>query len=294
MVKFLSMNQKLIITLLKWTCFFIFLGRAYQFIFWDAPFRSVLWDQELMSPIVEGIFNISWQDYATSLSNDDFIQSCIKINGYYYLLCAVSCLIIKPNSYSVLHWIIGFGTVLLVILALLQTKSKFYVFAMFFEHAIQFGIPFLLLYYLKHLSFQKLINPLKILTALTFLCHGLYALGVFFPLPANFVTMTINILRTSEDTTKHLLFIAAILDFVIVVGLFIPKISKQVLLYAVFWGFITALARVWSELVYTDFLLVMHQSLYETVFRFSHGLIPLLLYFLIKMQSVKPIDLQAS
>ena len=294
MVKFLSMNQKLIITLLKWTCFFIFLGRAYQFIFWDAPFRSVLWDQELMSPIVEGIFNISWQDYATSLSNDDFIQSCIKINGYYYLLCAVSCLIIKPNSYSVLHWIIGFGTVLLVILALLQTKSKFYVFAMFFEHAIQFGTPFLLLYYLKHLSFQKLINPLKILTALTFLCHGLYALGVFFPLPANFVTMTINILRTSEDTTKHLLFIAAILDFVIVVGLFIPKISKQVLLYAVFWGFITALARVWSELVYTDFLLVMHQSLYETVFRFSHGLIPLLLYFLIKMQSVKPIDLQAS
>jgi hypothetical protein len=279
------MNQKLLLRLLKWTCFFIFIGRAYQFLFWDAPFRTILWDQELLTPIIEGFFNVSWQDYVTSLNNDSYIQNSIKANGVFYAVCATLCLIVNDKSSRLIKGIIFLGGILLICLALLQTKSKFYVFAMFFEHAIQFCSPFLLLYALKGDSLKKLIRPLKIVIALTFLCHGLYALGLFFPLPANFVTMTINILGTNEETTKTLLFIAALLDFVIVIGVFNPKLIKPVLLYAIFWGFLTAFARVWSELVYSFSLVTLHQALYETIFRWSHGLIPLVLYLILKDKS---------
>ncbi|PSG88622.1 hypothetical protein [Aurantibacter aestuarii] len=286
------MSQQLVLNVLKWTCFFIFAGRAYQFLFWDAPFRSVLWDQDLLSPIVEGIFNIPWKDYVTSLQHDSYIQNSIRLNGVFYALCAFLSLIVQQNSSKIVKGIIFSGGTLLVILALLQTKSKFYVFAMFFEHAIQFGSPFLLLFYLKHFSVTRLIQPLKLMIALTFLCHGLYALGYFFPLPANFVTMTMNILGTDEPTTKTLLFVAALLDFVIVIGIYMPQLTKYVLAYAVFWGFITAFARIWSELVYSSALITIHQTLYETIFRLSHGLIPLLYYIILKktqQETYKPL-----
>jgi len=266
----------------KLSVFFVFIGRAYQFIFWDAPFRSFLWDQKLLEPLIKGVFNMEWNNYVTSLTIDNYIQTAIKINGFYFLLCAILSLIIKKSSPKLIKYLLGFGGVLLVILALLITKSKFYVFAMFFEHSIQFGTPFLLLAYLKNNNILKLKLVLKILIALTFLCHGLYALGSIFPLPANFVTMTINILGTSEDTSKTLLIIAAVLDFVIAIGVFIPRIAKQVLLYAIFWGFITAFARVINGLHYSVSWLSLHQYLYETIFRLAHGIIPLLLYLIIK------------
>ncbi len=275
------MKNSFVIKLFKITTFFVFTGRAYQLIFWDAPYRSLLWDQKLISPILE-FFNFDWQSYAISLENDFYIQCLIQLNGVFFLICAILCVIVKSSSLKIIKTSLIFGGFLLVFLALLEAKSKSYIFTMFFEHTIQFSLPFIMLYYLKYKQLCKLITPLKVIIALTFLCHGLYALGTLLPLPASFVTITMTILGTTEETSIRLLFIAAILDFSIVIGLFITKIDKYILLYAFFWGLVTAFARTWSALIHSFSLLTFHQTFYETVFRLSHGLVPLILYYILK------------
>jgi len=52
----------------------VFLGRAYQHLFWDAPFRTLLWDQEWMEGIVKGVLGMQWDDYITNISIDESIQ----------------------------------------------------------------------------------------------------------------------------------------------------------------------------------------------------------------------------
>lgn len=273
------MSKKSIVFLLKLSCFCVFIGRAYEHLFWDAPFRSLLWDQKLLSPIVEGIFNTSWRDYVTSSTADVVIQNLMKINGAFYAICAIVSLFINANSKKIFKIILFAGGVLLFLLALLLTKSKFYHISMFFEHSIQFGAPFVLLYLFKEKqNVAKLIMPLKVITALAFISHGVYALGTVYPLPANFVTMTLNILPVSENSAKSLLYVAGLLDFVAAVLIFVPKVSRIALLYAAFWGIATALARIISGLTYDVSLLTLHQYLFATVYRIPHGLIPLICF----------------
>ena len=66
------------------------------------------------------------------------------------------------------------------------------------------------------------------------------------------------------------------LDFVVSVLIFFPPpIAKPALLYAIFWGLVTAVARIWSNLD-MDFLIAsLHQNLFECLYRFPHFLIPL-------------------
>ncbi|EGV42424.1 hypothetical protein BZARG_2291 [Bizionia argentinensis JUB59] len=269
------MSKKNIIFLLKISCFFIFIGRAYQHLFWDAPFRSLLWDQKLLSPIVEGVFNISWRDYVTDLDGDNLIQNVIKLNGLFYFICALISLFIEESSKKVYKIMLFIGGLLLLLLSLLLTKSEFYHISMFFEHTIQFGSPFILLYLfkVKH-DLNKLIIPLKVIIAVAFISHGVYAIGTIYPLPANFVTMSLNILPVTENLAKELLFTAGILDFIVAILIFVPKTSRIALVYAAFWGVITALARVISGLTYEVSFLTLHQYLFETIYRTAHGIIP--------------------
>lgn len=279
------MNTKTITLFLKISCFFIFIGRAYQHLFWDAPFRSLLWDQNLLEPIIDGIFNLSWNDYVTSLEVDNYIQQAIKITGILYIICAILILVIHQHSKQWIKNIICIGGINLVLLSLLITKDKFYHLAMFFEHSIQFCLPFVLLYFLKNKNRYRLQSILKIILALAFVCHGLYAIGALYPLPANFVTMTLNILPIDEPTAKLLLLVMGIIDFVIAIGVFVPKIAKPFLIYATFWGIATALARLISPLTYGFSLDIFHQYLYLVLYRIPHGLVPLL----ILLVSLKPL-----
>ncbi|SEE03982.1 hypothetical protein SAMN04487765_1190 [Tenacibaculum sp. MAR_2010_89] len=272
------MNRTTLLNFLKISTFFIFSGRAYQHLFWDAPYRSVFWDQQLLEPIINFVFNTSWQSYVTNLNTDHAIQFLTKSIGGLYTVCAIISLTITETSKKWQLTILKLGAVSIVVLAMLITKNKFYHLIMFFEHAIQFGVPIALIYYLKTRNIHQLIFKLKIFIALAFTCHGMYAIGVFYPLPGNFVTMTLNILPITETSAKNLLFIAGIIDFIIAIGLFIPKVAKTMLLYACFWGFITAFARIISGLSYDVSLSIMHQYMYLVLYRIPHGLIPLLVY----------------
>ena len=68
---------------------------------------------------------------------------------------------------------------------------------------------------------------------------------------------------------------------------YFKKTLKVTAIYAVFWGFLTALARVVANYS-TDFPLeTLHQYGFETVVRLCHGLGPLLILFLLNKQSLK-------
>ena len=273
------MSKNNIVFLLKLSCFCVFIGRAYEHLFWDAPFRSLLWDQKLLSPIVEGVFQTSWRDYVTSSFADNAIQTIMKINGIFYAICAIVSVRIRENSKKIFKVILFTGGVFLFLLSLLLTKSKFYHITMFFEHSIQFGAPFVLLFLFKmKQDFSKIMMPLKVITALVFVSHGVYAIGSIYPLPGDFVTMSLNILPITEDLAKSFLYVAGILDFITAILIFVPKVSHFALLYAAFWGIVTAFARVLSGLTYDVSLLTLHQYLFSTVYRIPHGLIPFICF----------------
>ncbi|WP_378184117.1 DoxX-like family protein [Aquimarina sp. SS2-1] len=271
------MKRDQIQLLLKFSVFFIFMGRAWQHLFWDAPYRTFFWDESLLKPIIEGLFQTPWQEYATSKKTDQIIQIGIKINGMLYLISGIASLIIKKTNFRLYRLPILLGGVSLVILTLLMTKEKFYHVAQFFEHSIQFGLPFMLLYsYSNKIKTNRFIVSLKVLTAVTFFSHGLYAFG-FYPVPGKFIDMTIHIFGFSESTAIAFLYVAGLLDFIIAVLIFIPKINTYALWYAVLWGLLTAFARLVANFYWEFPLQSVHQNLYEVLYRLPHGLTPLLI-----------------
>jgi hypothetical protein len=270
---FVTMKQT---NLLKVSVFLIFLGRAWQHLFWDAPYRTFFWDESLLKPVVENWFGIQWMDYVTSPNTDNFIQTFIQCNGFLYLLAAICSLLISNANKKLFRVPILIGAISLVILSVLLAKEKFYHIAQFFEHSIQFGLPFVFLYTFSE-NYEKLrmYFVLKVLIAVTFFSHGLYAFGAY-PVPGKFVDMVINIFGCSESFAITFLYVAGILDFVLAVLIFIPKLSKYALVYAVVWGLLTAFARLIANFYWEFPLQTLHQNLHEVVYRLPHGLTPLM------------------
>ncbi|APD07709.1 hypothetical protein UJ101_02208 [Flavobacteriaceae bacterium UJ101] len=261
----------------------IFLGRAWQFIRWDAPFRTLLWDEKLMSGLVEKIGFESWTAYVTSSHVNDLIQTVITWNGYYFVLCAIAVMFYK-YSLRGLKYIIYFGVFLLAILFMLETKERFYEMGMFFEHSVQLMTPLFFIWAVNETVHRnRLLFIMKCTMALCFTCHALYALGFPYFRPGIFVDMTINTFHISEKGAIHFLNTMGVLDIIASIALFFRKTEKIALYYMIAWGFISALDRTYAfyypQLPINEFL---GQYLHTTIYRLGHGLVPLAMYFLIK------------
>ncbi|KIX20014.1 hypothetical protein SY27_15980 [Flavobacterium sp. 316] len=274
------MNSKTIF-LLKLSVFTVFLARAYQHIFWDVPYRAILWYENLMSPVL-GLFNIEWSEFVNDTSVDTKIQFIIKGIGFLYLMAAICVFFLQENSNKFIKGLIKGIAFWQFIVVFLFTKESFFHIGQYFEHSLQLGLPFLLLYaYSKSFSLSRGILILKWLVGITFLCHGLYAFG-FYPVPGNFIDMTISILNISEDNARLFLWIVGIIDFLILPLLFINRIAKEVAVYAVLWGFLTAFARIVANFSIDFPLDTLHQYGFETVVRLCHGIAPLLIVLWLK------------
>lgn len=286
-------DTKVIFYLKLCTCL-IFIGRAYQYIFFDAPFRVFFWDEGLLKPIMESFFDISWHDYATNLKVDYWIGIATKVNGFLFILAALCCFFISKVNRKLLKFPIYIAVFFIVILGFLALKDRFYQFAQFFEYGIQIGVPLALLYTLKaNYDSQKLIVFLKVVVSITFFAHGLYAIG-YYPIPGHFVDMTINSLGVQEDIAIKILYVAGILDLLIAVLIFVPKASKYALLYAFIWGILTALARIVSD-YNSDFIShSLHQLGYKVLFRLPNGIIPLFILIYTTSPNGNPFKLHYS
>ncbi len=276
-----ALKNKLIL-LLQIATVCLFLGRAWQHLAWDAPFRTLLWDEELMKGLVESIGSTSWEEYITSPRTDEQTQGVIKGFGWFYLLCAIMAVFIKKLNRiaGVFMWL---GSISLIILAMLYCKERFYSIGQFLEYTLQFSSPLFLYFAVKdRFSKPRLLFYMKLAIALTFICHGLYAIG-YYPRPGYFTEMTMNILGVEEGTAIQLLKVAGVLDFGICLILFLPnRIAKWIILYAIVWGFFTTIARVWSYVEIDYFMQTMKQWMHETIYRVPHFMVPAVLYLWIK------------
>ncbi len=269
-------NKLDIFRLLQFAVFAVFVGRAWQHLFWDAPYRELFWDPFFMKWFIEGFTSLSWEDYVTHPRGDIWFQWLVIIQGLFYAVCGVLTLFVKKLP-AWARIILLVGAANLVFLALLYLKDRFYHIGQFFEFSLQFGSPIFLYYLLKHGVTSKLKIWIKIAIALTFICHGLYAVA-YYPRPLTFMTMTQNILGLDGVGTAYFLKYAGVLDFLVAVGVFLPnKWSRPFLAYAVFWGFLTSIARIVGNF-YWDFPMEsLNQWVFEAVYRFPHFLLPLVL-----------------
>ncbi|MDO5968274.1 hypothetical protein Q4Q35_00500 [Flavivirga aquimarina] len=281
------LKQIHIIFYLKLAAVVVFVGRGYQYLFFGAPFRSLLWDESLLQPIVDTFFNSSWNEYATSIKVDKWISFSIMINGIVLFLGALASVFIKESNRKFLKFPILLGGISLGFLAFLTMKENSYQVAQFFELSIQIGVPFLLLYVTRpNMSFQFFMIVLKLLVSLTFIAHGLYAIG-YYEIPGHFIDMTINSFGITENRAVLIMKIAGTLDFLVAILIFIPKVSKYALIYAVIWGTLTALARFVAAYNPQFIAASFHQTVYLVCYRLSHGIIPLLILVIQKKQAQK-------
>ncbi len=260
----------------------VFWGRAWQHLFWDAPYRTLLWDEVWMSGLVEFVFGMSWEDYVTSTPVDQGIQTSIRISGWIYAFAGLAVIFIRKLG----RWsriIIWLGFINLIFLSLLYFKERFFALGQFFEYSLQMLAPFLVLYLADKNSIgTRFVLLLKWAIVLTFTCHGLYAVG-YYPRPVHFQEMVMNILPVQERGAIQFLNVAGILDFVLSIMLFLPWKRWQMigLGYAIFWGFFTSIARVWAFVHWDFFASGMHQWWFQTVYRFPHFLIPLVVLLML-------------
>jgi hypothetical protein len=275
------MKNKVII-LLQIATVCVFLGRAWQHLFFDAPFRELLWDPRWMQWFIEHFTPMSWQEYVTHPDGDVWIQRLIKAHGIFYVICALVAAFISqlPQQFRVLLWL---GTFSLAFLGLLYLKEYFFHAGQFFEYCLQFGSPvFLCLAIDRNQISSKLVFWMKVATAATFLCHGLYAVG-YYPRPGLFLSMTMKILGIQNEAAVVFLNVAGWLDFVVAIGIFLPiKTARAFLSYAAFWGLATSVARVWGNFYWQFPSESLYYWTHEMVMRLPHFLIPLalsLMYF---------------
>jgi len=266
-------------TILRLATVLLFAGRAWQHLFWDAPFRALLWDQDIMEGIILSLRGGTWQEFVTSENTDRFIRILTLSFGFFYSVMAMLSLFVSKGMRK-LTWLYVLSSFFLAFLAFLYCKEKFYHMGQFFEYAIQILLPVLFIYRTTgRIEPSKLTLFLKVATALTFSAHGLYAIG-FYPQPGVFIDMAIQIFNMSEPHVKIFLKVAGVLDFVISILIFIPRVSKYALLYAVVWGGLTALARTWAYFELDFIMQSLHQHLYQTLYRVPHMLVPLAALFI--------------
>lgn len=113
----------------------------------------------------------------------------------------------------------------------------------------------------------------RVCLALTFFAHGMEALGHhprFIDLMSG-SWYRVSALWLAEDTAKIILTIIGVIDILCALLILVPKWTKWIGGYMVFWGCITALSRMTE---------MGSPGLAATLLRASHGLLPLALWLL--------------
>jgi hypothetical protein len=156
---------------------------------------------------------------------------------------------------------------------LLQVATQGFRLPDLMEHTLGWASPWLLL--LAASGHQAWPLLARIAVALTFTGHGLFALGWPWPLPPHFGYMTTRITGLTPEGAQWLLRLAGSLDLLVSVGIFMPRLAKPALVYAIIWGGLTALARPTAYVLWPSFWPDLHRWGMEMAWRLPHALVPL-------------------
>ncbi len=264
--------------LLLYSALALLIGRGWEHLFWEPPYRSFLWSERFFQPIIEGILGLSWDAYVKSARVYYITQSLIRIIGIIILMGAATLIFHKRIWTHRLKFLIPLSTFFLFLLTLCFWKTQFFRMGQLVEYGLQLWTPLLAYFvFFRKDTIESWATFTKIMIALTFVGHGLYAVG-YYPVPGNFIDMLILGIGISEENARTFLFIAGVMDFLISGLIFYPRYARQALLYAAVWGGLTALARVWAYFDPNLFWASLHQWTFETLHRLPHCLTPLVLY----------------
>lgn len=267
----------------------VLIGRGIFLLLWDVPYRAILWDERLLSSMINRFGH--WESWVSSPLLDQIIEAFVRFQGISLIICAVLAF---TSWKKVFHAFLLLSSFHLFLMAIAGYWHSHFQVGYFFEYTLQMMTP--LCFYLWRSEKQKLAKNLLLASiGLTFFAHGLYALG-YYQTPGRFVDMLLATFSFKESTALVILKGAGTFDVILFIvifsGLFLKnRLSLNALpsflLLAAFWGLATASAR-WIAYVEWDFL---GQSLLawgpEVVFRLVHGLAPLMLYMIFKLEQKK-------
>lgn len=238
----------------------------------DHPLLKILWNEEhhqATSPVVSAM-------------------------GILLMLLAVTPWLIRSFKWSAIGLVIA--SALLFVDALCRFYEKDLSVAMLVEMSLQWVTPLALFWAIRWSNRGQewnqrgslyWIGAMTVAIALTFIGHGWFAIG-FSPVPPNFLSMTMELLRCSETFARHFLQVVGFLDFIAAIALFLPVTRKAGLLYMIVWGGATALARLLTIVDSSEDRFAIDQALAETLVRTSHWMMPLLVYCLVKQICKSP------
>lgn len=257
----------------------LLLSRAWQYLYWGSPLRAVFWDEDLFSSFIER-FGWTWSAWVGSPQAEQYVEHMTNALGIGFLIAAIGVPLFARRP-KASRWLLVAGGLLCLLHALLDTKANFIRIGHFAELSLQWMSPLLLAYlaYANHATTRFLLW-VKIAIALTFIGHGLYAWG-YYPVPGHFQQMMISGFGVNNQQALFLLKLAGALDFIAALFLFIPnrKWALIGLYYIIVWGFLTALARIWSHLFLTTSQDILVYWLPEASLRTVHFLVPLALLY---------------
>lgn len=303
------MNKHLLLTrLLRISCFIFLFSRGFLYTFHDSPWRSLLWLEDLMRPLVE-FLGSSWKVYANT--SDPYILQFENCLGMAMMGTAFCFLFIQPDRtispekdsgikpagrQRSQQWqrglIAGAGifTMMHMLLVFLGHNREF---NMIPEYLLQGLTPWIFLALLKYMpenkeDYWKDTSPtfnlfLRIAVAACFLGHGLYASGIPYQ-PATFNRMLSKALSIDFETAAILVKGIGIIDIVLAILVFIKPLEKVTLGHMAFWGLVTAGSRVVCYVIIPWKLSNINPWLLETTVRIPHGALPLAMLMLLQVR----------
>ncbi len=244
---------------------------------WDSPIRTLVWQEDWWTSILENRFDLTWAEFASV--SDPWITQGLAIFGILLILGGLLTWFVSFKCCPWLRWLLLPLTILLVIDSIARWVNSDYDFGMAIEHALQMFSPVAL--FLATAPKPKLKRwsiLVSIAAACTFMGHGFYAAGIH-PVPLSYQTMTMVILGVSQGTALILLSIAGWLDIIFAIGIFFRPTRLISLFYLVGWGAATAAARVVAHFNLEATTWALNPWAFETLVRISHWMLPLLLLF---------------
>lgn len=272
-------RQHRFLFLLQTAAFLTLAGYAWLCWTGKSPLSVLYWNEQWLRGAVSSLSGMSWEAYLASPATSRFWSGVEWGMGLALSLAAVSAWIAQAKPRLAAPFLLS-GFLLVLLFSILYGFDKIFFWVQMPEYALQWGAPLFLAVWLSAKSQARVVRGLRIVAAVTFAAHGLYALNIA-PRPGSFIEMTMSILHVSQSTAGHILTVAGALDWAaaLLILLPFPRWQKAALIYMVLWGLLTTLAR-WAAYVHFD-LPWWPQTLLawtpEVLIRTPHFLIPLAL-----------------
>jgi len=235
-----AIREKTLIWALRWGAFLCLIGWSWSHLYWEGPYGALLWNDTTYT--IAQRFGVPWDEFVGDGMSAGLVQKGVRALGWLYVGCAVLCLALRARRWWTLA-LLMIGSGLLVAMSYAKFLQANRQLPMFVEHGGQMLAPTLLGLALFFGPRHRLTRSFALVGAIaTFVGHGSYALGLW-PTPANYQGMTSAILHLDTSSATIFLRTVGALDFLICIGFFFARVRRLCAVYAVIWGFLTAIAR---------------------------------------------------